>query len=155
VGNSVDCIVDTVGIENGTKATVTIFVRDGNYADHQLASLEAAVSSNKIQSQWTLQVDGKLLKVCDAKEKKKKYSLPFFFFRVTIAHLSEQSSLLLYKDYTELIVKDDRGNTIGNKKYKAFLPSGEIKEGTLDGQGHAKIENVPPGRVNISVDLKS
>jgi hypothetical protein len=49
VGSSVDLIVDTIGIDNGVKATLAVFIRDGNYADHVLTSIDATLSNNQIR----------------------------------------------------------------------------------------------------------
>ena len=69
--------------------------------------------------------------------------------------MSQRSDLLECKDDLEIQLKDDQGNPIGNKKYKIFLPSGEVREGTLDGSGYAKVTGVPPGRVKVAFGLKT
>jgi hypothetical protein len=154
VGTAVNLIVDTVGVDNGEKATIDIYVRDSNYTDHLLTTIEGQVSGDQVQASWTLQVEEKYLTICDAKETKKKYSTPYFFYRVKIAELSEQSGLLYWQDWIEIILKDETGKAIAGKKYKAYLPTGEIKQGTLNGQGKAKIQNTTPGKVNVRFTLK-
>ena len=114
-----------------------------------LDTIESEVNGDKVEEDFTLEVDDKVLGICDQKSKNARYSQPFFYYKVLIGGLVEQSGILLYTDYSEIILKDDEGNAIGNKKYKAHLPNGEIKEGTLDGQGKAKIEKIPPGKVKI------
>lgn len=155
VGETVKMKVETVGIENGTKASLQVFIKDANYTDYLLETFETKVNGDKVEQDYTLQVDDKLLGICDQKAGNVRYSQPFFYYKVGIGGLTEQSALLMYKDYFEINLKDDRGNPIGNKKYKAYLPNGEIKEGMLDGQGHVRIDKVPPGRVNVSFDLNS
>ncbi len=149
VGETVKMKVETVGIENGTKAELQVFIKDANYTDHLLATVESQVNSDKVEEDFTLEVDEKLLGICGQKSKNTRYSQPFFYYKVFIGGLVEQSGLLLYTDYSEITLKDDEGNAIGNKKYKAHLPNGEIREGTLDDQGKAKIENISPGKLKI------
>ncbi|MBN1127510.1 MAG: PAAR domain-containing protein [Chitinispirillaceae bacterium] len=153
VGKPVTMKVDTIGVENGEKAVISIFVRDGNYTDHLLETMEAQVSGEKIEKQWTMQVDEKYLNICSVKESKKKFSRPFFFFRVTIGDLGEQSGILYLCDKMEISLVDDDGNAIANAGYSIALSSGEIKKGTLDSQGKARIDTFAPGKANVKVSL--
>jgi len=61
--------------------------------------------------------------------------------------------LMYWKDTLELTIEDEKGNSIPNKKYKFLLPTGEIRTGTLDGQGKVSINNVPPGEAIVKVTL--
>jgi hypothetical protein len=149
VGETVKMKVETIGIESGTKATLDVFIKDANYTDYKLATIESKVSGDKIDEDFTLEVDDKLLGICGQKSKNTRYSQPYFYYKVSLGDLTEMSALLMYKDYVEIELKDDDGNAIGDKKYKAHLPNGEIKEGKLDSNGKAKIEKVPPGKVDI------
>ena len=54
--------------------------------------------------------------------------------------------MLEYRDFVELYLKNDDEEAIGNAQYRVFLSNGEVRSGQLDGNGYAKIENVPPGR---------
>ena len=150
VGKAVDLIVDTIGVENGEKTGIDIFVRSGN-SDFHLASLEAQVNNNQARTQWTFEVDEKYLTICDLKDTKKRSSWPVFFFRASINELSEQSGPICFKDKAEITVKDADGKVLANKPFKATLLTGEIREGKSDAQGKAKIENVPPGRIKIDI----
>ncbi len=64
VGTAVDLKVETLGVADGEKATLEIYVRDGNYSDHRLEVIEAQVSGDKIKESWTMQVDEKYLNIC-------------------------------------------------------------------------------------------
>jgi uncharacterized Zn-binding protein involved in type VI secretion len=79
VGESVTLIVNTIGVEDGVKAALHIYMRDGNYTDHYLEKLNGEVSGDEVQVDWTMQIDEKYLKICDAKDSKKRFSKPFFF----------------------------------------------------------------------------
>jgi uncharacterized Zn-binding protein involved in type VI secretion len=153
-GKAVDMVVDTVGVDNGEKATIDIFVRDSNFGDQRLASQEAEAQNNQVKSSWTMEVDEKYLKICDLKDTSKHSSRPFFFFKVAIKELTGQSCFLYYKDKIEIELKDPDGNALANKPYTATLPIGEIIEGKSDGQGKVKIENMAPGRIKIKFNKK-
>ncbi|MBD3343921.1 MAG: hypothetical protein GF401_02525 [Chitinivibrionales bacterium] len=149
VGDAVKLMVETVGFEKGEKVRFDIYIKDANYTDHLLESIESEINGNKAEVSWKLVVDEKYLKLCG---EKKRYSQPFFFFRVTAAELSEMSSMLLYKDTIKVKVVNDEGKPVKNKKYKVHLPSGEVREGTLDSSGNANISgNVSPGQAKVIV----
>jgi hypothetical protein len=154
VGKSVDLIVDTIGIKDGEKATLDIFIRDSNYADHMLATLESKVSGDKVTASWTMSVEEKYLGICSDKATKKRYSLPFFFFKVKIGDLAEQSGLLFIVDWVEIVLKDADGKPVKNGEYKVTLGTGEIKNGTLDGDGKTKIKDIQPGIARIQFKPK-
>ena len=48
----------------------------------------------------------------------------------------------------QLIGEDDA--PIPNEKYAVLLPGGTIREGTLDAQGTARVENIPGGVCSVS-----
>ena len=155
VGDKVKLKVETAGIDSGETAKLNIFVKDINRADEPLASLESQVSGDSVEVEWLMQIDDRLLEICSNKAEGGGYSQPLFYFTVQIAEHLRKSNMLKYKDWVEVTLKDEDGNAIPNKKFKAYLPDGRIEEGKLDSQGKAKIENVPPGKVNVKFDMNS
>jgi|WetSurMetagenome_2_1015567.scaffolds.fasta_scaffold188237_1 uncharacterized Zn-binding protein involved in type VI secretion len=151
VGDKVKMEVETVGIESGEKAILQIFVKDSNFADHPFETMEAKVDSNKIEHEWELKVDQKLLDLQDHKEGK-NYSNPWYYFVVETAGIKQRSGLLKYKDWIELELRDEEGNTIGGAEYEVSLPDGQVRKGKLDQNGYAKVENIPPGKVRVTFD---
>jgi uncharacterized Zn-binding protein involved in type VI secretion len=154
VGEAVKLKVETAGIDSGTPARLEIFIRDTNCAPRSIKTIESQVNGDKVEESWEMVVDDAFLKAQDEMLKVGGYSTPAFFFVVTAADSSMRSGLLECKDDIEINLKDKDGNAIPNKKYKLFLASGEVREGTLDGSGHAKITDVPPGRVKASFGLR-
>ena len=57
--------------------------------------------------------------------------------------------MLKYKDWIDIKAEDDEGNALGNRRYRMRLPNGEIREGTVDDNGEAREEHLPPGRCTI------
>ena len=154
VGDKVKLIVETAGVPAGEKAELEIYVKDLNAADHMLEKLEAQVKSDRIEGEWDLGVDGPFLEDQDAKREKGAYVSPKFYFIVKTAGLSARSKILAIKDYFEMELIGDDGKPVGGAKYCAVLPDGTIKEGTLDSNGYAKLEKVPPGRVEVTFTVE-
>ena len=107
--------------------------------------------TSKIEHEWELKVDQKLFDVQDYKEDK-NYSTPWYYFVVETAGIKQRSGLLKYKDWIELELRDEEGNTIGGAEYEVYLPNGQIRRGKLDQNGYAKVENIPPGKVRVTFD---
>jgi uncharacterized Zn-binding protein involved in type VI secretion len=150
VGDKVKLTVKSLGIDNGEKVEFRIFVKDINYADHLLTTLEANINSDKAEVEWELKVDEEYIKIVDRKENIGRYSQPFFYFDAYCNELVAKSSLLYYEDKVEIKFMDEDGKALKDKDYTITLPSGEIKKGKLDGSGKSKIEKLPPGKIKIS-----
>lgn len=144
VGDTVDLKVETAGVKDGEKAKFDIYIRDCNYSDHLLKSLEETVNGDSVKAQWKLEVDDKFLGVCEEKAENQKYSTPFFFFRVQIAELFERSGLLFYKDWIEIKAVNAEGKPAANEEVLIYLSSGEIRREKLDSNGKLKIKKVFP-----------
>ena len=54
------------------------------------------------------------------------------------------------KTWIEIVLKDDQGNPIPNERYKLKLPDGSIQEGSLDGDGRARVDGIEPGSAEVS-----
>jgi uncharacterized Zn-binding protein involved in type VI secretion len=155
VGTAIDLNVDTIGVQDGEKASLEIYIRDGNYSDHLLETLETKVSGDKAKASWTMQVDEKYLGICDAKASKKRFSQPFFFFKVKISDLLEQSGLLFIIDWIEAEIRDDEDTVIADKNYTVVCSNGEIKIGKTDGAGNLRVEGIQPGSCTIQYNLRN
>jgi uncharacterized Zn-binding protein involved in type VI secretion len=151
VGDKIKLKVKSIGIDDSCKVEFRIFVKDINYSDHILTKLEADISSDKAEVEWELKVDEDLIKIIDHKENIGRYSQPFFYFDAYCEELVAKSGILNVKDDIEFVFKDEDGKPIKDKEYKILLPSGEIKKGKLDSNGNAKIENIAPGQVKVSI----
>ena len=153
VGDKVKLTAETAGIDSGEKATLAIFIKDSNFADHRLKVIETKVDGDKIEEEWQLEIDDDLLDDQEQKEGK-RYSHPTFYFTAAAAGVTSRSGILTYKDFIELELKDEEGNAAANVKYKVYLRNGVIREGALDSNGYAKVKNVPPGKVDVAFDVR-
>jgi len=150
VGDSVDAIVETIGIKDGEPAKIDIFVRDGNYTDYLLKTIDTKVSGDKIQECWEIKVDERLLSICDTKAKKKRFSQPFFFFKVNVCGTVERSGMLYAKDWIDVQLLDESNKPISNGNVQINLPNGTVVKEQLDTNGKKRIENIPPGNINLN-----
>ncbi len=148
VGEKVKMTVTTAGIEDGETALLKIYIKDASFADHLFETITTEVQSDKVEDEWELQIDQDLIERQDNKSTR-GYSAPYYFFVAEIAGLQQRSGLLKFKDWMEINLEDDDGTKLGDQKYRVYLPSGEVREGNLDSDGYAKVENIPPGRVDV------
>lgn len=153
VGEKIKLQVETSGIDSGTPAKLEIYIRDGNFGDKLMATIESKIDGDKIQETWAFKVDDEYLK---AQEKKDGggYSAPLFYFLVRSADITGRSDMLRIRDWMELKILDDKGQPVASKKCRITFPSGEVREGTTNASGFIRIEKVPPGKNKIKIDIR-
>ncbi len=152
VGDKVKLQVETIGFEDGEKAELEIFVKDAGFADKPFRTLEAEVKGDKIEAEWEFEVDEALLEMQESKGK--KYSSPAYYFIARLGNVSSRSGVIRYQDWIELELKDEDGNTIGGAEYTLHLQNGKIIKGNLDDNGYAKVEDIAPGKVRVTYDVR-
>lgn len=152
VGDQVKLTANTFGIESGAKTIIRIYLKDSNSMDKLIKVIETTVDDDKIEAEWTLEVDDDLLNIQDSHRQRHGYSSPEYFFTVLVDSCTARSESLRFEDWIELELKDKDNNPVGDIGYKAFLANGEIREGKLDSNGYAKEEKIPPGRVEVTYD---
>jgi uncharacterized Zn-binding protein involved in type VI secretion len=150
VGDKVKLLAETVGIESGEKAILSIFIRDAYSPDHLYRILETQVKNDRIEAEWTLEIEEELLKIQEKKFESGTYYSPQFYFAVKTAECSARSRILPVKDWIEIELKDDAGNPAAGAKYQLHLSNGTIKDGTLDSNGCARVDNIPPGKIEVT-----
>lgn len=154
VGDKVKLLVDTVGIEDDEKAQLQVFIKDSNCADKLFKSFDCKINGGEIEQEWELKIDDQLAEDQEAKVRSSGYSSPSFYFTVSVAGLKTKSALLIFKDYVELELKDDKGNPTGNVKYTVYLPNGGVREGYLNKDGYAREDDLPPGKIEYKYDIR-
>lgn len=152
VGDKVKLTAETSGLDAGTPATVRIFARDKGRSDRLLRTTETKVGGNKIEAEWEFQVEDAIVEG-DESRPTRAYSIPAYYFTVVAGNCMAQSGMLRFKDWIEVKLVDDQNQPIGNAAYKLRLANGEIREGKLDAQGKARVEKIPPGKVEVSFDI--
>jgi hypothetical protein len=156
VGEKVELSAEVMGFEDGTQGVFEIYRKDLTGPDVVFDTIEVEVQGDKLEAEWEYvlpEPDVKELEKAD-EEEPRGYSSPVYYFDVVVENCTAHSGVLSYKDLVEITFKEEDGTPIGNKKFKLILPSGETREGTTDGNGYAKVEDVPPGKVKIQIDLR-
>ena len=152
VGDKVKLIVETIGFEDGEEAELEIFVKDSGFADKSFKTLNSEINGNKIEVEWEFEVDESLLEIQE--KKGRKYSSPAYYFIARIGNISSRSSVIKYQDWIELELTDEDGKKIGGAEYTLHLQNGQIVKGNLDDNGYAKVEDIAPGKVRVTYDVR-
>jgi uncharacterized Zn-binding protein involved in type VI secretion len=151
VGDKVQMTAECSGIENGTEAILRIFLRDLNAPDREIKVIDTKVDGNKIKGEWTFEMQEDLLPTQPEPGERPRLSYPKYYFVASAAGCTARSRILEFKDTLELRFVDDEGNPIANAPFKVYCAHGIVKTGTLDSNGEATVEDIPPGRVRVSL----
>lgn len=148
VGDVVTLTAETEGYEDGTKAIFKIWERDVNGADDFIAEIETTVDGGKVEAEWAYEYHEDTDEISES-DIEKGYSLPEYYFVVQAEEGKARSDLLRFKDWIEIDLKDPMGNPMPDQQYVLRLRHGSIKKGTLNANGFARIEDVPPGKFSV------
>jgi len=147
-GEKVNMQVETAGFEDGTPARLEVWERNLNRPDVMVVSMDdIQVSGGKVESEWEYKDPEGGTEALD--QKAATYNLPSYYFIVKIDSATTRSAMLDYKDYIEIELRDDEDNPISDVEYVLYVATGEIRRGTLDSDGYAKEERIPPGRCHV------
>jgi len=142
VGETVKMSAKAEGFEDGTKAVFQIFKRDISGPDVVVAEVEAKVSGEKVEGEWSLQRNSG-----DDEEAESAggFESPEYYIDVIVGNCMTRSRMQNYKDYVEIELLDGDGNPVPDAEYILYLSNGEVRRGRLDGNGYKKEENTPIG----------
>ena len=157
-GDTLTLSADVKGIRNGTEVGIVIYEYDRDGIHDRIAELPAVVQNQKIEVNWEYEYHEDADEIPTAQELQKygrNYNPPEYFFTVKIGELeygrNQESGLLEFKDWVEIVLKSTGGKPIGDEDYILYLPDGSQRKGKLDASGYAKEENIPPGRIRIEM----
>ena len=54
------------------------------------------------------------------------------------------------KSWVEIELVDEAGQPLRGERYRVTLPDGTVKKGALDSHGKARVEDIPPGKLEIT-----
>lgn len=158
VGETVKWSAKVDGYKDKTPAHCSIFRRDLQGPDTPVHGVDTEVRGGKVEGQWQyiVETSGKPEKSRTVTgSEPKPCSAPEYYFEVTVGNGRTRSGLLGLKAKAEVKLLDHEGKPMSNVKYRIRVASGEIREGTLDGQGKAKLENLVPGEFSVKFEKKS
>ena len=141
---------DVKGAYDGAETTIEIFEHDDDGAHDLVVSFPALVKSQKIKTEWEFQYVEDTDDIPDDNEAENGYKNPEYFFRVSIAGVSQDSGLLKFKDWIELELRDENGEPLPEEEYIIYLADGSKIEGKLDSDGKGVIQDIPPGKFKLN-----
>ncbi|HCR48892.1 MAG TPA: hypothetical protein DIW24_04630 [Bacteroidetes bacterium] len=139
VGDTLTLEAKVLGFENGTKALFQIHKRDIKRADVVIAEVETTTKGDKVSVSWKYEHP-----FMDPNQPVTHFSSPEFYFEVLIQNTHARSNLMRFSSFIQIALKDDTGRGIPNASYLVYVSNGEVRKGQTDGNGKAKIENLPP-----------
>lgn len=148
-GDILKLTADVLNVYEGTEAEIQIWEYDTDGAHDFITKFTAIVKNKKIEAEWEYEYYEDTDDIPTEEETEKGYNPPEYFFRVIIAGVSADSGLLEFKDWIEISLIDDEGNPMVDEIYILHFPDGTQKKGSLDREGKAKIEDLPPGLIKI------
>ncbi|MDT3697567.1 MAG: SpaA isopeptide-forming pilin-related protein [Ignavibacterium sp.] len=151
-GDVLKISADVTDTYEGAECKVLIFEHDDDGAHDLIASLKTNVKNQKIEVDWEFKFQTDTKNIPTDQETEKGYKNPEYFFRVDVGGVYADSDLLKFKDWIEIKLEDQEGNPLKDISYKIKFSDGKNKEGKLDSNGYAKIENVPPGKYEIEFE---
>lgn len=135
--------VALIGFEDNTPAKLKIYEVGPNNRRRPFDEIEAKVKDDAIEVEW--QYPWSDAPPSEAEPKLSNYYVPRYFFVCEVGGARKESGLLDYRTRIEFSLKDTDGKELADAPYRLHLCSGEVRSGTLDGGGAAKVDNVPPG----------
>lgn len=155
-GETLTLTADLVGVASGTEVTVTIYEHDLDSAHDKIAELPAVVTSEQIEIAWEYQYQEDADEIPTQAEIERyggEYNPPEYFFTVRVGAQEfgreQESGLLTFKDWIDVHLTNEDGSPCADMDYKITLADGSEREGTLDSDGRARIDAVPPGHFSI------
>lgn len=147
---------DVEKVEPGTEVLVRIFEYDEDGAHDKIAEIPAEVKDMKVDLEWEYEYHEDTDEIPSQAEMERyggSYNPPEYFFTIKIGEfehgLGQESGILTFKDYLNLKLVDDEGQGIPDVEYEITMPDGTTRTGNLDERGEARLEEIPPGTVQI------
>lgn len=145
------------GCKNDDQVTIEIFEYDHDGNHDLVDTIQSKVVNGKVEAEWKFIYQEDTDDIMTEEEAKKTggtYNPPEYFFTVGIGQYKwgekQESGLLQFKDWMEIELQDKTGKPLADEPFTCLLPDGTKQEGVLDENGHARLESVPPGPVEVS-----
>lgn len=151
-GDILKLTADVNNVYEGAEAEIQIWEHDADGAHDLITKFPAIVKNKKIETEWEYEYHEDTDDIPTEEETENGYNPPEYFFRVNIGGVSADSELLEFKDWIEIKLEDQDGNPLKDVSYKIKFADGKTKDGKLDSDGYAKIEDVPPGKYQVEFE---
>jgi len=150
-GDVLQLSADVSDVPDGTEAVIEIYEHDDDGAHDFITRLSTLVDDSKVEIQWEYVYHEDTDEIPTTEETERGYNPPEYFFKVIIYGQEAESGRLEFKDWIEFTIDDTQGNPQANADYILHMPDGQERRGTLDDQGYAREEDVPPGPCRIEL----
>lgn len=80
------------------------------------------------------------------------YSAPDYYFIVKVGGMTRRADFLRVTDTLEIELLNEEGEAIGNVGYTLHLSTGEKRRSSLNKDGHAVEEDLPPREVVLELE---
>jgi hypothetical protein len=157
-GDTLKLTADVEGVRDESEVKVIIYEHDSDGNHDKIAELPTKVKNKKVEVFWEYEYHEDTDEIPTEDElqqynKEKHYEYPEYFFVLKIDDdeygRDLESGILGFKDWIELTLADEYGDPEANKDYILHLADGSKREGTLDGNGRLREEDVPPGAISV------
>lgn len=155
-GDILTLSAEVYGVKDKTEAMITIYEYDRDGLNDRIVELPVEVKNEKVEVKWEYQYfedTDEIPTERELQEYGKSYNPPEYFFTVKLGDAEygkkQESGLLLFRDWIEVELLDSNGQPVPNQDYILRLADGTEKRGQLDGEGKARVEDVPPGKFRI------
>ncbi|UCC44001.1 MAG: hypothetical protein JSU65_12950 [Candidatus Zixiibacteriota bacterium] len=155
-GDILTLSAEVENIRDETEVKLVIYEYDQDGAHDRITELLAKVMNARVELEWEYEYHEDTDEIPTEEERQKygaSYNPPEYFFTIKIEDLElgreQESGILKFKDWFEIRLADDIGEPVPDEKYVLYLPDGSKREGTLDSNGYAREENIPPGTISV------
>lgn len=144
-GDVLQLTADVEGAPDGTEALIEVWEHDEDEAHDFITKMPTMVENKRIEISWMYQYFEDTDEIPTEEEVERGYNSPEYFFKVIIGSKEERSELLEFKDWIDIVVRDEAGQVAANYNYTLHLPDDQEKSGTTDDNGRIREEDIPPG----------
>jgi hypothetical protein len=157
-GDTLKLTADVEGVRDESEVKVIIYEHDSDGNHDKIAEIPTNVKNKKIEVMWEYEYHEDTDEIPSEDElqkynKEKHYEYPEYFFVLKIGDEEYgkdlESGILRFKDWIELTLTDEDGEPFADGEYILHLADGSKRDGTLDGDGRLREEDIPPGAISI------
>lgn len=155
-GDTLTLSANVTGIPDGTEVTITIYEHDQDGAHDRVTQFPTRIRGGSIAAHWQYEYYEDTDDIATQEELDTyggSYNPPEYFFTVKYLAaefgLQQESGLLTFKDFAELIGEDAFGSPLRNGEYVLTLADGSERRGHLDEDGYARVDDLPPGGYEV------
>jgi hypothetical protein len=146
------------GFEDGTPTSIQVIKRDFNCPDVVVDELKAEVQGEKVEAKWIFEHDKKTKYNRESSDQRlssdrvrAKFKKPTYLAEVSVkGHpQSSRTGPLEIKSTLTIGLETAAGEGVADEPYIVCFSNGEVRKGTLDSEGRAQLEDVPPCRHEV------